>query len=50
MAICIECKEDKLQYQTIQTKRHTTVYICNDCLKKRQRKEVNNARDNKQSV
>lgn len=47
MAICIDCGKEVLTYQTIETKRHTKVYICNECLKKRRRGNVNNARDNK---
>ena len=38
MAICIECKRDKLRdYQEIRTQRKTTVVICDDCMKKYKR-------------
>lgn len=47
MAICIECNKEVLDnYKTIQTKRNTTVYICNMCIEK-MRKEAQRARDSK---
>ena len=47
MAICRDCGKDKVTgYQEIHTRRKTIVIICNECLKKYQRKEVANARDN----
>lgn len=46
MAICMDCKKDKLtDYQEINTRRKTKVIICNECLKKYQRKEVASARN-----
>lgn len=44
MPICVDCNQEVvLNYQTIQTKRHTTIYICDECLKKYKRKEVDSA-------
>lgn len=43
--ICRECNREVIgNYQMIQTKRKTTVYICNECLKKI-REEVQSARN-----
>lgn len=48
MPVCMDCKEEVLKdYQIIETKRSTKVCICNECLKKYQRKEVKGARDSK---
>lgn len=50
MPICRECNKDVVSnYQTIQTKRKTTIVICNECLRK-EREEAKRARDSKQSV
>ena len=49
MAICRECNKDVLSYQTIKTKRNTTVHICNDCIKKMQ-EEAKRARDSQKSI
>ena len=47
MAICSECNKDVVaHYQEIQTKRKTTVIICNECLDK-MRRAANSARDSK---
>lgn len=49
MPVCVECgKYVVMGYETIKTKRKTEINICNQCLKKE--KEVNSARDSKQSV
>lgn len=51
MAICSDCGKDVLtNYQTIETKRGSKVYICNDCVRKTQRKEVDSARDNQKLI
>lgn len=51
MVVCSECdKEIWTGYQTIQTKRKTTRYICKECYKKLFGKEVNSARDSKEST
>lgn len=51
MPICIECnKYTEIGYQTIKTKRGSEIHICNTCLNKTKKKEVNNAVDSKQSV
>lgn len=48
MPICVDCKEEVVvNYQTIKTKRNTTIHICDKCLKKYKRKEVNSAGDSK---
>lgn len=40
MPICINCGQEVLtNYQTIETKRKTKVYICDTCVKKSQRKD-----------
>ena len=50
MAICRECNKDVMvDFQTIQTKRKTTVYICNKCLEK-MKEESASARDSKKSI
>lgn len=44
MVICADCKgEFTSNYQTIQTKRNTTIHICDHCIKKYKRKEVDSA-------
>lgn len=51
MVICSECnKATYTDYQTIQTKRKTTRYICKECYKRLFGKEVNSARDSKEST
>ena len=52
MVICNECKKEVLtdEYQTIQTKRKTTIHICNKCCKEVYGIEVNSARDSKEST
>lgn len=45
MPECIECKREVLiNYQTIKTKRNTTIYVCDKCLNKNKRGEVASAR------
>ena len=47
MPICRECNKEVVNnYQTIQTKRKTTVVICNECLKKI-KEECQSARNSK---
>ena len=52
MVICNECKREVLtdEYQTIQTKRKTTIHICNKCCKEVYGIEVKSARDSKEST
>lgn len=48
MPICRDCKKDVVKdYQTIQTQRKTNIHICNECMKKYQRKEVKGADNHK---
>ena len=50
MAICRECGRDwALAYQTIQTKRNSTVVICNECLE-RMKEEAKRARDSQKPI
>lgn len=50
MAICRECGRDWLtNYQTIQTKRKSTVIICNECLGK-MKEEAKRARDSQKPI
>ena len=47
VVICRECNREVLtSYQEIQTKRKTTVIICDECLEK-MRRAANSARDSK---
>ena len=44
MAVCEDCKKEVVRdYQTVETKRHTKLYFCNECMSRYKRKEVNNA-------
>lgn len=49
MAICKECGHEVLAYQKIQTKRKTTVIICNQCIREMQ-EEAKRARDSKKPI
>ena len=45
MPECIECKREVLNhYQTIKTKRHSEIHICDECLNKNKRGAVASAR------
>lgn len=47
VVVCRECNKEKMDdYQTIETKRKTKIYICNDCVEK-MRNEAQRARDSK---
>lgn len=44
MPICADCKNEVTRdFQSIKTKRNTEIHICNECMKKYKRKEVNSA-------
>lgn len=51
MEICQECKKEIFcNFQVIQTTRKSKVVICNDCIAKMTRKEVDHARDSTESL
>lgn len=52
MKVCRECKKEILsdKFQTIQTKRKTTIYICNKCVKEIYGIEVERAINSQKST
>jgi len=51
MPICRDCNKDVAgNFQTIETRRKTKIIICNECLAKYKRKEVNSANNSSEPV
>lgn len=51
MPVCEDCKKEVAKnYQLIETKRHTKLCFCNECMAKYKRKEVDSASNNRKPI